>query len=197
MKRTIKMISIALCALALSSAAADGTYALSLLVGKGQTDSDTVQRGTTGKKRGGVKTETITSSTTWPVSVTCLGTGRPSKLTLVVYYIGTHNSAPIILKQDQIDVALDDNGNFKRDLVSPQLDLTKTAVRKRVGNGRNRRRRGKASNLKTESSGERVTGCIVQLLDNGTLVRSFASNPSWAKAARLSPLPEEEVLKFR
>ena len=96
---------------------------------------------------------------------------------------------------------LDEKGDFRRELVSPQAALVKTTTRTQSGGGRGRRRGGNRGggsvSVKTKSSGERVTGCIVQLLDGAAVAKSFVTNPNWSKAAKVSPLPEEEVLKFR
>lgn len=203
MKATIRLLSAALCALALSAAAAaENAYTLGLRVGNGQRETDTAKKGGKGGGRGNsTQTKTITSSTTWPVTVSCRGAGRPSKLTLEVYYIGTHDGAPTVLKKEKIDVELDEKGDFRRELVSPQAALVKTTTRTQSGGGRGRRRGGNRGggsvSVKTKSAGERVTGCIVQLLDGAAVAKSFVTNPNWSKAAKVSPLPEEEVLKFR
>ena len=200
MKTSLKLLCAGLCALRLSAAPAENAYTLGLRVGNGQVDTDTSEKGGKGGGRGNsVQTKTIKSSTTWPVTVSCRGAARPSKLTLEVYYIGTRDGTPAVLKNEKIDVELDEKGNFKHDLVSPQAALVKTTTRTQSGGGRGRRggRGGGSVSTKTKTTGERVTGCIVQLLDGATVAKSFATNPNWTKLAKTSPLPEDEVLKFR
>ena len=49
----------------------------------------------------------------------------------------------------------------------------------------------------SETSGSRVTGCIIQLMVNGKVEKAYASNPGWSRLAKTNPLPVSEVLKIR
>ena len=48
---------------------------------------------------------------------------------------------------------------------------------------------------KSETTGSRVTGCIIQLMVNDTVEKAFASNSQWSSLAKKSPLPESDILK--
>lgn len=181
---------------------ADGGYTLSLRVENGQTESSTAKSGGKGGGRGSsTQTKTTTASMKWPVTVSCQGKDRPSKLKLKVYYIGTSNGDPEVLKEAEVDVTLNEKGSFKTELESPNAKLVKVTTRTnsggRGGRGGRGRRGGGSSSTKTKTTGERVTGCIIQLMDGDKVAKSYASNPAWAPYAKKSPLPEEEVLKHR
>ena len=125
----------------------------------------------------------------WPVTVSFQGKDFPSDARLRFTYIGTKDGAPAILGKDDIDVALDKNGIFKKDVASPEAVMVKT--RKSTGGGK------KGGGTTSETTGERLAGCVVQLIIGDEVVRSYATKPPWAKLAKKNPLPEEEILKFR
>ena len=154
-----------------------------------------------GSKNKSSKSKTVTSVVSWPVTVSLRGKSLPAAdaVKLKCYFIGVTDGKPTMLQESSVDVSLDEKGNFKHDLVSPQAALVKTTTRTQSGGGRGRRggRGGGSVSTKTKTTGERVTGCIVQLLDGATVAKSFATNPNWTKLAKTSPLPEDEVLKFR
>ena len=200
MNTILKFACIGLCLMLFTSAEAENAYTLGLRVGNGQLESKSSKKGG-GGGRSGTQTKTVKASKTWPVSVSCRGKERPAKLTLNVFYIGTRNGSPLVMKKETIDVDLDEKGDFKRDLESPTAELVKVTTRTQSGGGRGGHHGGNhgggSVSTKTKTTGDRVTGCIVQLMDGSTVAKSFASNPSWAKLAKTDPLPEEEVLKFR
>ena len=111
-----------------------------------------------------------------------------------------------MLQESSVDVSLDEKGNFKTEVTSPETKLVHTTTTTTTGgnNGRGRsggRGRGRNGNtsksLKTSTSGTRVTGCIIQLIVNGKVEKSYASNPGWSKFAKVDPIQQEEVLKIR
>ena len=145
------------------------------------------------------KSKTVTSIVSWPVSVSLRGKNLPAAdaVKLKCYFIGLTDGSPVVLQESSVDVSLDEKGNFKTDVSSPEAKLVHTTVttgNRGRGGGRNR---NASATTKTTTSGTRVTGCIIQLLVNGKVEKSYASNPGWSKLAKVDPIQQEEVLKIR
>ena len=127
---------------------------------------------------------------------------RPSEdaVKLMCYFIGTTDGSPAMLGEQKVDVKFDEKGGFKTEVASPSEKLVRTTKTTTSGGGHRRgRRRGGGGSVKTtsETSGSRVTGCIIQLMVNGKVEKAYASNPGWSRLAKTNPLPESEVLKIR
>ena len=97
-----------------------------------------------------------------------------------------------MLGDKTIPVTLDEKGVFKTEVKSPTEKLVRT---KTITTTRRRRHRGGGMSAKSETTGSRVTGCIMQLTVNGTVEKAFASNSKWSSFAKQSPLPEADILK--
>ena len=186
MKRILCLL--AMVAVAGSLFAADKPYTCSMKVGNPQTVSKTDDSGNN-KNGGNAQTQTKTTrrKMTWPVTVSFRGKDFPSGVKLNCIYLGTTDGQATILGRQPTDVTLNEKGDFKVELSSPEAVMTKTKSR---GRGRN-------SNTKSEAKGSRITGCVIQLLVGDEVVRSYATKPTWAKLARKNPLPEDEILKLR
>lgn len=197
------MLAAAVCAATFAaSAAGEPEYMCSLNVGS-STAEQSSSEGNGAKKSGGrytrtsVKTKTTSRSLSWPVKVSFSGKSLPAagSVKLVCHFIGTTDGRPKFLGEKTIPVTLDEKGVFKTEVTSPteKLVRTKTFTSTR-GRGRGRRRGG-SSSVKSETTGSRVTGCIIQLMVNGTVEKAFASNSKWSSYAKKSPLPEDDILK--
>jgi len=115
---------------------------------------------------------------------------------LKCYFIGLTDGSPTMLQESSVDVSLDEKGNFKTEVSSPEAKLVHTTITT-GNNGRRGRGRNSSTSTKTTTSGTRVTGCIIQLVVNGKVAKSYASNPGWSKLAKVDPIQQEEVLKIR
>lgn len=125
---------------------------------------------------------------TWPVRVSFQGKDFPSDAKLLCTYVGTQDGAPAILGKDEIDVALDKNGIFKKEVTSPEAVTVKT---------RKKTKSKKSGGITSETTGARISGCVIQLVVGDEVLRSYATKSPWAKLAKKNPLPEEEILKYR
>lgn len=204
---TAVAVAAAFCLAALSpspSAAAEAHgYSCALRVGTSSAEQSTTKDGGTSKRTGrntrsSVKTKTTSRSLTWPVTVLITGKTPPpaDSVKLKCYFMGTTNGRPALLGERTVPVALDEKGQFKTEVTSPSEKLVQTTTRT---NSRSRGRghgsgRGRSSSVKTETTGSRVTGCIIQLIVNGKVERAYSSNPNWSKAAKNPSLTEDEIL---
>lgn len=195
-------MAVLLCAATfVASAEEKPGYICTLRVGNYTAEQSTTRGGGGAKKSGGrrsrtsVRTKTTSRSLSWPVTVSFSGKSLPAagSVKLECHFIGTTDGKAEFLGKDTIPVDLDEKGVFKTEVTSP----TEKLVRKKITTttGGRRRRRGGNTSVKSETTGSRVTGCIMQLTVNGKVEKSFASNPRWSSAAKKSPLPEDEILK--
>ena len=182
-------------------AADDPGYICTMHVGSSTADQS-VSKDTGSKKSGGrrttksVSTKTTTSSLSWPVTVSINGKSLPASgsVKLKCHFIGTTDGHTEFLGERTIPVEIDEKGVFKTVVTSPPVKLvrTKTTTKTRAS-----RRRSGGTSVKSEMSGSRVTGCIIQLIVNGKVERAFASSSSWTRHAKKSPLLEDDILKGR
>ena len=206
-----RLCIVAAVAFAVLSGVAEEPYTCSMRVD----NSSTTQKTTNGGGKSGKgsskgkssKSKTVTSIVSWPVTVSLRGKNLPAAdaVKLKCYFIGVTDGKPTMLQESSVDVALDEKGNFKTDVTSPEAKLVHTTTTTTTGgnNGRGRGGRGRgrsggtSKSLKTSTSGTRVTGCIIQLIVNGKVEKSYASNSGWSKFAKVDPIQQEEVLKIR
>lgn len=197
-------VAATFCMAALSpSAAAEAPgYSCALRVGTSSADQSTTKDGGSTKKssrntKSSVKTKTTSRSVTWPVTVSITGKEPPpaDSVKLKCYFMGTTNGRPALLGERTVPVALDEKGLFKTEVTSPSEKLVHTTTRT---NSRGRRNHGggrnRSASVKTETTGSRVTGCIIQLIVKGKVERAYSSNPNWNKAAKNPSLTEAEIL---
>lgn len=128
---------------------------------------------------------TLKQNMKWLAEVRYCGKNLPEKSELRVYYIGYRDASmkPVILKTEKHAITLSETGTCTQDLISPTTRVTKS--RSRSSNGS----RGFTKSTST-TRGERIAGCIVQLLADGKVVRVWTSNSTWAKLAWEDPLTE-------
>lgn len=130
--------------------------------------------------------KTVTQNMKWLAEVRYRGKTRPQKAELHVFYVGYRGEStkPFILKSETHVLELSEGGKASLELVSPTTRLTKNRTRT-TGSGS----RG-FTKSKSTVRGERVVGCVVQLLSDGTVERVWTSNSSWAKVAWENPLTD-------
>ena len=197
-----RLAIIAAVAFAVFSGVAAEPYTCSMRVGNSSTTQNTTNGGGKSGKGGSKgkvsKSKTVTSIVSWPVSVSLRGKNLPAAdaVKLKCYFIGLTDGSPTVLQESSVDVSLDEKGNFKTDVSSPEAKLVHTTVTT-GNNGRGGFFFNATATTETVTSGTRVTGCIIQLLVNGKVEKSYASNPGWSKLAKVDPLQQEEVLKIR
>jgi len=198
--RLLKILALLLCAATFAASAAEGPGYMSSLRVDNSTAKQSSSESGGAKKSGGrhtrtsVKVKTTSRSLSWPVTVSFTGKSLPAdgSVKLKCYFIGTTDGKKAMLGDKTIPVTLDEKGVFKTVVTSPTEKLVRT---KTITTTRRRRYRGGNTSAKSETTGSRVTGCIIQLTVNGTVEKAFASNSQWSSLAKKSPLPEAEILK--
>ncbi len=177
------------------SAAEPKEYTCSMSVDRPDADNDTTKtkgKGTRqGRTRSRTKTKTMRKSLTWPVRVSVRGKTIPKKIKLECTFMGVRNGNGTVIGSRSVDVVLDDKGHFNTEVTSPTTTLVKTKTTKTKG-----RRWNRSTSTSSKTEGERITGCIIQLVVNGKVERSFASDSRWSRYAREYPLDVSQVLKF-
>ncbi len=150
---------------------------------------------TTNKRGGGLirptsitsrsSSKTLKQSMKWLAEVRYRGKRPPEKSELRVYYVGYRDSSmkPVILKSEKHDLTLSETGTCSQELVSPTTRVTKSRSHSTSGS------RGFTKST-SSTRGERIAGCIVQLVADGKVVRVWTSNSTWAKLAWEDPVTE-------
>ena len=198
--RHLKTLAMLLCAATFAASAAEGPGYISSLRVDNSTAKQSSSESNGAHKSGGrrtrtsVKTKTTSRSLSWPVTVSFTGKSLPAagSVKLKCYFIGTTDGRITMLGDKTIPVTLDERGVFKTVVTSPTEKLVR---KKTIKTTRRTRRRGGGTSVQSETTGSRVTGCIIQLIVKDTVEKSFASNSKWSQAAKTSPLPESEILK--
>ena len=134
--------------------------------------------------------KTITRSLKWLAEVR-VRENRPEKLELKAYYIGEADGGKTIKQLGGTEskvLALDKNGRASVELTSPTTTLTKSRTTSSSGNHSLRSTRKRIS-------GERVTGCVVQLFADGEFLKGWSSDSRWASAAGKAPFSVAELAK--
>lgn len=126
---------------------------------------------------GNTGSKTIKRNMKWLAEVRFRET-RPEKAELRAYYIGQNADGKLILLgKDAKGVELDKNGRASVEFTSPTTQLTKSRTRSTSGGHHG------FSSVKTQTRGERVTGCVVQLFADGQMAKSWTSDSRWAAEA--------------
>ena len=196
----LKILAMLLCAATFATSAAEGPGYISSMRVDNSTAKQSSSESEGSKKSGGrrtrtsVQTKTTSRSLSWPVTVSFTGKSLPEagSVKLKCYFIGTTDGRTTILGDKTIAVTLNENGAVKTVVTSPTEKLVRT---KTITTTRRSRHRGGGMSAKSETTGSRVTGCIMQLTVNGTVEKAFASNSKWSSFAKQSPLPEADILK--
>lgn len=125
--------------------------------------------------------KTISRNMKWNCEVRYRGKTRPEKVEVRAFYIGydAKSMTPKILGKDVKTLTLDENGKASVEIESPTVKLEK-----RRTSGGFRGNSGHILSSKSTTSGQRMAGCVVQLWENGELVKSYASMSQWERAAK-------------
>ena len=132
--------------------------------------------------------KTITRNLKWLAEVR-IRENRPEKLELKAYYIGEVDGGKSIkqLGAGTHPLELDKNGRASVELESPTTRLRKTRTTSSSSGNAGFR------STKKRISGERVTGCVLQLFADGEFVKGWASDSRWASAANKAPFSITEL----
>lgn len=138
-------------------------------------------------------TKTIERNLKWLVEVR-FREEKPDKTEVKVYYLGYGDGGKTLtqLGQESKALTLDKNGRASVELTSPTTRLRKTRTRQSSSSG------GRSSgftSVKSTTSGERVSGCVVQLFGDGELLKSYTSDSRWASVADDVPFSIAELTK--
>lgn len=159
-------------------------YPFTLRVNAGQDDSKI----TKGKGKGGRSSRTQVKTTEktkhWTAQISSPSTNVTAKVELKAFYIGTSDNKFAIIGSDKFPVAFNEKGRATVEITSPTAKLVKTTKQK-----------GGRRNPKTEKivTGERINGVVVQLIAEGTIVKTFVTQSTWAKGAWSDHLSEEDL----
>ena len=138
-------------------------------------------------------TKTIERNLKWLVEVR-FREERPDKTEVKVYYLGYGDGGKMLkqIGQETKTLTLDKNGRASVELTSPTTKLRKTRTQQSSSS------RGSSSgfrSVKSTTSGDRVSGCVVQLFGDGELLKSYVSDSRWASVADDVPFSIAELTK--
>ena len=159
-------------------------YPFTLRVNAGQDDSKMSKSAGKGGRNGRSQTKTTEKIKHWTAQVSSPSTNVTAKVELKAYYIGTSDNEFSIIGSDKFPVAFNEKGRATVEITSPTAKLVKTT-----------RQKGGRRNPKTEKivTGERINGVVVQLIAEGTIVKTFVTQSTWAKGAWSDSLSEEDL----
>ena len=164
------------------SASAEEKLACSLSVSPMKADSAVKKSGGGNRGRGsGSSTTTFERNLKYKAVASFRGPA-PDKPVLKVWYVGVGDGGKEMIEvgKDEHPLELNEKGRATLELVSPTTKMTKTKTTTQSG-GRNS---GGGGGTKSTTTGERVTGCVIQVFAGGELMKSWVSDSRWAKAAR-------------
>lgn len=126
--------------------------------------------------------KTVTRNMKWSCEVRYRGEPKPEKVELRVFYIGyeANDMTPKILGKEVKTLTLDEAGKASVGIESPTVRLHKS----RTSSGGFSGRSGRIAKSKSTTQGQRMAGCVVQLFEDGELVKSYASMSQWDRAAK-------------
>ena len=169
------------------SAAGDDTQVflrVNPLAGESKTTSSGGSRGVLGLSttRSQNTSKTITRNMKWNCEVRYRGKRRPEKLEVKAWYIGYEgtDTKPKVLGKDTKVLKLDEAGKASVEIESPTVRLSKS----RTSSGSTGGHAGHIAKTKSTVRGQRMAGCVVQLWEDGKLVKSYASMSQWDRAAK-------------
>ena len=155
----------------------------SLSVSPLKADSSVKKSGGGNKGRGSSSTTTTFERNLKYKAVASFHGPAPEKPVMKVWYVGMGDGGKEMIEVGKAEhpLELDEKGRATVELVSPTTKMTK--VKKTTWSG-GRNSRGGGGTTKSETTGERVTGCVIQVFAGDQLMKSWASDSRWAKAAK-------------
>jgi len=135
----------------------------------------------------GSGTKTIERSMKWQAEIR-FREAKPEKVELKAYHIGYGDGGKDlkILSTETKSLELDKNGRAAAELTSPMTRLTKTRTRSSSSSSG-------FSSSQSRTTGERVSGCVVQVFGDGELLKSWSSDARWSSAAQKVPFSVAEL----
>lgn len=126
-------------------------------------------------------TKVMSSNKKWIVHVSCAGKEPPAKAKLEVFFIGYEklDSKIGIVGQKSYDIDLNPAKKTDVEVTSPTMTQTKVTRA-----SQNRRRGG---STKSDRSGGRMSGCVVQLVVNGNVEKTYSTQSSWIEGLHNQP----------
>lgn len=192
MKTSLRILAFLICISAFISAPALAQskeqreaakdHPFTLRVNAGQDESKRSSKSKGGRNRS--QTKSVEKVKHWTAEITSPTTNITEKIELRAYYIGTEDGAFAIIGKDKYPVAFSDKGRATVEIASPVAKLVRTT--KQVGSRRN-------NHTEKTTTGERINGLVLQLWVDGTIVKTYASQSAWAKAAWTPDLSEEHL----
>ena len=166
--------------------AAEPSYSCSMRLGNPKFEGQVLEPGQKNSRSRNARrrVETLHRKMICPVAVSFRSKEIPTGIKLQYVFLGQRDGSTVILDARTLPVTLDERGNFTTELISPVATLSKTKFRNRRSSW-------------SETTGSRVSGCIVQLYVGEKMVRYGATKPAWANVAKKAPMPDGELLKLR
>ena len=154
----------------------------SLSVSPLKADSSVKKSGGGNKGRGSSSSTTTFERNLKYKAVASFHGPAPEKPVMKVWYVGMGDGGKEMIEVGKAEhpLELDEKGRTTVELVSPTTKMTKVKTTTQSG-GRNSRGGG---GTKSETTGERVTGCVIQVFAGDQLMKSWVSDSRWAKAAK-------------
>ena len=158
-------------------------------------DSKTTEKSkggkTTGNWRNRKTTRTTERTTTrnkkWVAHVSCSGKNVPEQAKLKVFFIGYDNGKLDVLSDKEYSTNLEVGKRSDIDIVSPNAVMVKTTKTTRS------RRHGGGATSKT--TGERISGCVIQLYVGNEILKTYASQSSWIEGLHNQPFDSDRLQK--
>ena len=170
-------------------------WTVSLSVEAKAGDSKTTEKSKGGKTTGNRwnrQTTRTTQKTTvrnkkWVAHVSCSGKNVPEKAKLKVFFIGYTDGKLDVLGEKEYTTNLEVGKRNDIDIVSPDAVMVKTTTTKQS------RRRGGGATSKT--TGERMSGCVIQLSVGEEIVKTYATQSAWISGLHNEPFSAEKLEK--
>lgn len=156
---------------------------LRITPGKNESKSHKNQDQKNSGRRTRTQVKTMEKTLHWVAKIDCHSTNFTEKVEIKAYHIGTDDGKFSILGTDRMPVRFDEKGRAEMEIASPTARLVKKTTRSGGRRGR----------ITKEVTGDRVNGLVAQLLVNGTIVKTFVSQPAWAKGAWAADLSEDDL----
>lgn len=131
--------------------------------------------------------KTITRNKKWIAHVSCSGKNPPEEAQLKVFYIGYRGKTLSVLEEREYPVPLDPAKRTDVDLTSPNAKMVQTTTLS------NSRRRG--GGAKSKSTGDRMSGCVVQLMVDKEILKTYSSQSTWIDGLHNEPFTENRLDK--
>ena len=147
----------------------------------------TVKKSDSGKKKGGSSSGSSTTTFERNIkfkAVVSFHGPAPEKPLMKVWYIGLGDGGKEMIEVGHEDrqIELNEKGRAEIELTSPTTKMIKKTTT--TSGGRGSRGGCGGGSTKSTTTGERVTGCVIQVFAGDQLMKSWVTDSRWSKAAR-------------